>query len=92
MPLLEGIRVLAVEQYGAGPFGTQALADLGADVVKIENISDGGDVSRSLGPFFEPACGETSGSLFFQSLNCNKRSVALNLASEEGREAFTELA
>ena len=40
---LEGVRILAVEQYGAGPFGTQFLADQGAVVIKIENPNDGGD-------------------------------------------------
>ena len=43
---LEGVRVVAVEQYGAGPFGTMQLADLGAEVVKVENIAEGGDVGR----------------------------------------------
>ena len=45
---LEGVRVIAVEQYGAGPYGTQLLADLGAEVIKIENPVTGGDVSRSV--------------------------------------------
>ena len=40
---LEGCRILAVEQYGAGPWGTQYLADMGAEVIKIENPKDGGD-------------------------------------------------
>ena len=46
---LSALRVLAVEQYGAGPFGTPYLADLGAEVVKIENHRDGGDVGRHVG-------------------------------------------
>ena len=63
MGLLSGIRILAVEQYGAGPFGTQALADLGAEVIKIENPREGGDVTRSLGPFFDDRLGATAGEL-----------------------------
>ena len=51
LPLL-GVRVLAVEQYGAGPFGTMFLADQGAEVIKIENPAEGGDVSRGVGPHF----------------------------------------
>ena len=46
---LSGLRVLAVEQYGAGPFGTSYLADLGAEIIKIENHKDGGDVGRHVG-------------------------------------------
>jgi succinate---hydroxymethylglutarate CoA-transferase len=67
MPLswLHGLRILAVEQYGAGPFGTQLLADLGADVIKIENPSDGGDMARSVGPHFSEALPETARSFFF---------------------------
>lgn len=92
MGLLTGIRILAVEQYGAGPFGTQALADLGAEVIKIENPREGGDVTRSLGPYFDEELGATAESLFFQSINRNKKSVALDLSVPEGREAFLDLA
>ena len=91
MALLTGIRILAVEQYGAGPFGTQALAALGAEVVKIENPRDGGDVTRSLGPFFDGDLGQGAESLFFQALNSNKKSVALDLNSAEGQTVFREL-
>jgi succinate--hydroxymethylglutarate CoA-transferase len=86
-PLLSGVRVLAVEQYGAGPFGTSYLADLGAEVVKIENHKDGGDVGRQVGPhFFGPG-----DSQFFQTFNRNKRSVTLDLKHPEGKAAFLAL-
>jgi crotonobetainyl-CoA:carnitine CoA-transferase CaiB-like acyl-CoA transferase len=85
---LSGLRVLAVEQYGAGPFGTLYLADLGADVVKIENHREGGDVGREVGPhFFGPG-----DSQFFQTFNRNKKSVTLDLKHPQGREAFLALA
>ncbi len=84
---LAGLRVLAVEQYGAGPFGTLYLADLGAEVVKIENHTEGGDVGRQVGPhFFGPG-----DSQFFQTFNRNKRSVTLDLKHPQGREAFLAL-
>jgi crotonobetainyl-CoA:carnitine CoA-transferase CaiB-like acyl-CoA transferase len=85
---LAGLRVLAVEQYGAGPFGTSYLADLGAEVIKIENHKDGGDVGRSVGPHF---FGEQD-SHFFQTFNRNKRSVTLDLKHPEGMAAFRALA
>lgn len=91
MSVLSGVRVLAVEQYGAGPFGTQALADLGAEVIKIENPRDGGDVTRSLGPYFDDTMGATAESLFFQAINRNKKSIALDLASPEGLAVFHDL-
>jgi crotonobetainyl-CoA:carnitine CoA-transferase CaiB-like acyl-CoA transferase len=91
MAVLSGVRILAVEQYGAGPFGTQALADLGAEVIKIENPRDGGDVTRSLGPFFDEKLGRDAESLFFQALNCNKKSVALDLGCPEGQAVFHKL-
>lgn len=77
---LAGVRVLAIEQYGAGPFGTQHLADMGAEVIKIENPHDGGDVSRSVGPHFL-ANGD---SLFFEGFNRNKKSIQLDLKHPEG--------
>lgn len=86
MRLLEGVRILAIEQYGAGPFGTMILADLGADVIKIENPREGGDVSRYIPPY-----AENQDSLFFQSFNRNKRSIALDLQEEEGRAIFEAL-
>jgi len=87
-PPLAGLRVLAVEQYGAGPFGTSYLADLGAEVIKIENPAEGGDVGRHVGPhFFAPG-----DSHFFQTFNRNKRSVALDLKHPEGRAALRALA
>ena len=45
------MRIIAVEQYGAGPYGTSFLADLGADLIKIENRSMGGDITRHVGPY-----------------------------------------
>jgi crotonobetainyl-CoA:carnitine CoA-transferase CaiB-like acyl-CoA transferase len=84
---LAGVRILAVEQYGAGPFGTLYLADLGAEVVKIENHKDGGDVGRQVGPHFFGA----GDSHFFQTFNRNKQSVTLDLKHPEGRKAFLAL-
>jgi succinate---hydroxymethylglutarate CoA-transferase len=89
---LDGVRVLAVEQYGAGPWGTQYLADLGAEVIKIENPKDGGDMGRAVGPFFiDDDSTNTSASLFFQSINRNKRSLTLDLSSAEGQAIFHDL-
>ncbi len=84
---LEGVRIIAVEQYGAGPFGTQHLADLGAEVIKIENPSDGGDVGRSVGPYFFGK----GDSHFHQSFNRNKKSITLDLKQPEGQEVLHEL-
>ena len=84
---LEGVRIIAVEQYGAGPYGTQLLADLGAEVIKIENPFTGGDVSRFVGPHF---IGDKD-SQFFQTFNRNKKSLSLDLKSSEGRTAFEAL-
>ena len=84
---LASVRVVAVEQYGAGPFGTMFLADLGAEVIKIENPNDGGDMARSVGPhFFDP-----HDSLFYHSLNRNKKSFTLDLSRPESRPVFHEL-
>ncbi|HUC68094.1 MAG TPA: CoA transferase [Stellaceae bacterium] len=85
---LQGLRIIAVEQYGAGPFGTLQLADLGAEVIKIENPRDGGDTSRYVGPFH---LGDDD-SDFFQSFNRNKRSVTLDLKQPGAREVLHALA
>lgn len=85
--LLEGIRILSVEQYGAGPYGTMLLADLGAEVIKIEDRDRGGDYSRSVGPF---ELGEND-SDFFQTFSLGKKSVSLDLKSDEGRSQFEDL-
>ena len=84
---LAGITVLAVEQYGAGPFGTSYLADLGANVIKIENHRDGGDVGRTVGPHFF----SEHDSHFFQTFNRNKKSITLDLKHPEGINVFREL-
>ena len=83
---LADVRVLAVEQFGAGPWGTLQLADLGADVIKIEDPAVRGDVGRYVPPFQE---GESS--LFFETFNRNKRSVSLDLRHVEGRAVFEDL-
>lgn len=88
---LQGLRVVAVEQYGAGPFGTMFLANLGAEIIKVEDPSLGGDVSRGLGPYFVDAAETSQSSLFFQQLNHNKRSLTLNLSSDEGRAVLHKL-
>lgn len=84
---LNGLRILSVEQYGAGPYGTMLLADLGAEVIKIEDPGRGGDVSRSVGPYM---LGKGD-SEFFQTFSKGKKSVALDLKSDEGRETFAKL-
>src|SRR5438128_1147173 len=81
---LTGIRVIEVANYMAGPFCAMQLADLGADVIKVEN-PDGGDTARDSAPFLD---GESSP---FIRLNRNKRSLAMNLKAPEGKELFQQL-
>jgi crotonobetainyl-CoA:carnitine CoA-transferase CaiB-like acyl-CoA transferase len=83
---LEDVRILALEQYGAGPFGTLHLADLGAEVIKIEDPATGGDVARYVPP---GQAGEDS--LFFETFNRNKRSLSLDLGNPTGRRVFEDL-
>ena len=85
-PPLDAVRILAVSQFGAGPFGTQMLADLGADVIKIEDPGVGGDSARYVPPFAGDA-----DSPYFQSFNRGKRSLALNLRHPDGRAVFHDL-
>jgi crotonobetainyl-CoA:carnitine CoA-transferase CaiB-like acyl-CoA transferase len=83
---LEDVRIVAVEQYGAGPFGSVHLADLGAEVIKIEDPRAGGDVGRYVPPYAE---GEDS--LFFETFNRGKRSLSLDLTTASGRAVFEDL-
>jgi crotonobetainyl-CoA:carnitine CoA-transferase CaiB-like acyl-CoA transferase len=85
LPLVD-IRVVAVEQFGAGPWGTLQLADLGAEVIKIEDPTVGGDVGRYVPPFQE---GEDS--LFFETFNRGKKSVSLDLRHPDAREVFHDI-
>lgn len=81
---LNGVRVLELANFMAGPFCAMVLADLGAEVIKIEN-PNGGDFSRATGPF---VAGESAG---FMALNRNKKSLALDLKHPGGRELFWRL-
>ena len=85
---LEGVRVIEVGQALAGPLAGVIMADMGADVIKIEK-PDGGDDARIWGPPYGPD-GKTS--LYFYSQNRNKRSVVLDLKHKDGRAAFDRLA
>lgn len=89
---LTGYRVLSAEQYGAGPYGTMFLAQMGAEVIKIEPPNKpgqpGGDTARAVGPHFL----RENESLYFQSFNLNKKSLTLDLQSERGREILRTLA
>jgi crotonobetainyl-CoA:carnitine CoA-transferase CaiB-like acyl-CoA transferase len=83
---LEDVRIIAIEQYGAGPFGSVHLADLGAEVIKIEDPATGGDVGRYVPPYQQD-----EDSLFFEAFNRNKRSLSLDLTTTDGRAVFEDL-
>ncbi len=87
MKPLQGVRVITLEQFGAAPYGTMFLADLGAEVIKVESKATGGDAARYGRPFM---LGEAD-SQYFQGFNTGKRSVVLDLKSPEGRAQFEEL-
>ena len=87
MKPLAGVRIISIEQFGAAPYGSMFLADLGAEVIKVENLAIGGDPARKTGPFF---LGEDD-SEYFQTWNMNKKSVSLDLRSDEGKAALTRL-
>ena len=90
---LSGIRVLDLTRILAGPWATQNLADLGAEVIKIEN-PDGGDDTRKMGPPFvrHAATGELDDASYFLSCNRGKESVAIDLATADGRALVRALA
>ncbi len=84
--IFSGIRVLDFTDFLAGPYCGMYFADMGADVIKVENLAVNGNFVRNANPK-EP----TGRSMYFQNLNRNKRGVALNLKTEEGKALFTEL-
>jgi crotonobetainyl-CoA:carnitine CoA-transferase CaiB-like acyl-CoA transferase len=92
MPILDKVRVLDLTRVVAGPWCTQTLADLGADVIKIERPGVGDD-TRKVGPFVTGANGQvTSDSAFFMGSNRGKRSLTLDIASPEGAQLARDLA
>jgi crotonobetainyl-CoA:carnitine CoA-transferase CaiB-like acyl-CoA transferase len=83
---LRDLKLITIEQYGAAPFGTMYLADLGAEVIKIENHHSGGEMGRHVVPY-----SEDGDSLFFQTFSCNKKCVALDLKSPAGHQVLERL-
>ncbi len=91
-PPLAGIRVLELARVLAGPWAGQMLADMGADVIKVEN-PDGGDDTRAWGPpFVESIDGENLSAAYYHSTNRGKRSIAVDLKTEEGQAIVRRLA
>jgi crotonobetainyl-CoA:carnitine CoA-transferase CaiB-like acyl-CoA transferase len=91
-PPLTGIRVIELARVLAGPWAGQMLADMGADVIKVEN-PDGGDDTRAWGPpFVEGADGENLSAAYYHSTNRGKRSIAVDFRTEDGQETVRRLA
>ena len=91
-PPLAGIRVLELARILAGPWAGQLLADLGADVIKVEN-PDGGDDTRKWGPpFVTGADGENLSAAYYHSTNRGKRSIALDFSTPEGADVVRRIA
>ncbi len=86
---LSGVRVIGLEQYIAGPYCTMLLADAGAEVIKIERPGVG-DPRRAIPPFASK--GETKKAGGYMAYNRNKKSLALNVRTDAGREVLQRLA
>ena len=87
MKPLTGVRIVSIEQFGAAPYGSMFLADLGAEVIKVENAAIGGDPARKTGPFL---LGEND-SEYFQTWNLNKKSITLDLRTDEDKAVLLRL-
>ncbi|MBX3025759.1 CoA transferase [bacterium] len=83
---LAGLRILALTQLGAGPYAMQVLGDLGAEIVKVEDPTTGGDEARAVPPASD------GDSLYYQSFNRNTRGLTLDLRTAAGRTLFRRLA
>ena len=89
---LSGVRVVDLTRVLAGPYCTQMLGDLGADVIKIERPGSGDDTRRFAPPFLQDGDGnETAESAYFMSANRNKRSVALDISKPDGQAVVRRL-
>ena len=90
---LAGIQVLDLSRVLAGPWCTQILADLGADVVKVERPGVGDDTRHWGPPFLQDADGQdTTQASYFTACNRNKRSVTIDMASEDGQQLIRQMA
>lgn len=90
-PPLKGIRVIELARVLAGPWAGQMLADMGADVIKVES-PDGGDDTRAWGPpFVESQDGDNLSAAYYHSTNRGKRSITVDLKTEEGRQIVRRL-
>jgi crotonobetainyl-CoA:carnitine CoA-transferase CaiB-like acyl-CoA transferase len=90
-PPLHGIRVIELARVLAGPWAGQMLADLGADVIKVEN-PDGGDDTRGWGPpFVEGKDGENLSAAYYHSTNRGKRSIAVDFSTPAGQDIVRQL-
>jgi len=93
MNALDGIRILDLSRVLAGPWCTQTLADLGADVVKVERPTFGDDTRGWGPPFLKDAAGnDTTDAAYYLGTNRNKRSITCDIASEQGQEIIRALA
>ena len=89
---LKGVRVIELARVLAGPWAGQLLADLGADVIKVEN-PEGGDDTRKWGPpFVESHDGENLSAAYYHSTNRGKRSIAVDLKTPDGQQTLRDLA
>ncbi len=90
-PPLKGIRVIELARILAGPWAGQLLADLGADVIKVEN-PDGGDDTRKWGPpFVTGRDGENLSAAYYHSTNRGKRSIAVDFSTPQGADTIRKL-
>jgi crotonobetainyl-CoA:carnitine CoA-transferase CaiB-like acyl-CoA transferase len=89
---LAGLRVLELARILAGPWAGQLLADLGADVIKVERTGTGDDTRAWGPPFVEGVDGQTIGAAYFHAANRGKRSIEMDFESEDGRRIVRKLA
>ena len=89
---LAGVRVLELARILAGPWAGQTLADLGADVIKVERKGAGDDTRGWGPPFVEGADGGHIGAAYFHSANRGKRSIEVDFETEEGQRIVRKLA